>query len=329
MTAPLELRRLTKRFHAFNAVDDVSLTVAAGEFVAVLGPSGSGKTTMLRLLAGFDMPSSGAIIIGGRDVSGLAPGERNIGMVFQHYALFPHLTVARNIGYGLKMHGWDAERRKARVGELLAMIRLESAGERLPHQLSGGQQQRVAIARALAYSPSVLLMDEPLGALDRALRMEMTEEIRRIHRALGTTFIYVTHDRDEAMTLADRIIVMQKGRIDADGTPEQLFERPPTAFVAEFFSGMNVMPAQGLGLGSGQVAVAPGNILFARPAGAAASVPATVKDRLFLGERHVLILTSPACPQPLRAYVPTRSPAPDIGAVVDIFIPEDALIALP
>ena len=225
----------------------MSLAVEPGEFVALLGPSGSGKTTMLRLLAGFELPTSGEIVIAGSNVSGLAPSERNIGMVFQHYALFPHMSVARNIEYGLRMRGWDTSRRRARVSELLAMIKLNHVGERLPHQLSGGQQQRVAIARALAYSPSILLMDEPLGALDRALRIEMAEEIRRIHRTLGATFIYVTHDRDEAMTLADRVLVMHQGKIDADGKPQQLFERPQSAFVAEFFSGMNVIRRSSFG----------------------------------------------------------------------------------
>ena len=233
--------------------------------MALLGPSGSGKTTMLRLLAGFELPTSGEIVIAGSNVSGLAPSERNIGMVFQHYALFPHMSVARNIEYGLRMRGWDTSRRRTRVSELLAMIKLEHVGERLPHQLSGGQQQRVAIARALAYSPSILLMDEPLGALDRALRIEMAEEIRRIHRTLGATFIYVTHDRDEAMTLADRVLVMHQGKIDADGKPQQLFERPQSAFVAEFFSGMNVIAGTVLGDPSPVVAVSPRTILFTPP----------------------------------------------------------------
>jgi putative spermidine/putrescine transport system ATP-binding protein len=328
VSSALILRELTKRFNTTVAVDDVSLAVEPGEFLALLGPSGSGKTTMLRLLAGFELPTSGEIVIAGSNVSGLAPSERNIGMVFQHYALFPHMSVARNIEYGLRMRGWDASRRSTRVRELLAMIKLEHVGERLPHQLSGGQQQRVAIARALAYPPSILLMDEPLGALDRALRIEMAEEIRRIHRTLGATFIYVTHDRDEAMTLADRVLVMHQGKIDADGKPQQLFERPQSAFVAEFFSGMNVIAGTALGDPAALVAVSPRTILFTPPSEAHASMRASIIDSLFLGEKWALLLKVEGLTEPLRAQIAAGVDLPALGPEMDVYVRQADIVKL-
>ena len=328
MNPALILRGLTKRFHTTVAVDEVSLTVETGEFVALLGPSGSGKTTMLRLLAGFELPTSGEIIIAGGNVSGLAPSERNIGMVFQHYALFPHMSVARNIEYGLRMRGWDTARRRTRVGELLAMIKLEHVGERLPHQLSGGQQQRVAIARALAYSPNILLMDEPLGALDRALRIEMAEEIRRIHRTLGATFIYVTHDRDEAMTLADRVLVMHQGKIDADGPPQQLFERPESAFVAEFFSGMNIIAGAAVGEAAPLVAVSPRTLLFSAPIEPHACMRASIIDSLFLGEKWALLLKVEGLSEPLRAQVAAGADLRALGPNMEVYVRRADLVTL-
>jgi putative spermidine/putrescine transport system ATP-binding protein len=330
MTSALSLKSLTKRFRSVVAVDDVSIEVGVGEFVALLGPSGSGKTTMLRLLAGFDLPSAGHIVIEGRDVSGLPPAERNIGMVFQHYALFPHMSIRRNIEYGLRMHGWAAADRKARVDELLAMVRLEAVGHRMPHQLSGGQQQRIAIARALAYSPSILLMDEPLGALDRALRIEMAEEIRRIHRTLGTTFIYVTHDRDEAMTLADRVLIMHGGKIEADDSPETLFQRPPTAFVAGFFSGMNVVQAADLRLANASsVGISPGSIRFTQPDSPHIALQATILDRLFLGEKIQFILSVHPDKPPLVASTPaTELNEHKIADRVEVFVRSTEIISL-
>jgi putative spermidine/putrescine transport system ATP-binding protein len=328
VSSALILRELTKRFNTTVAIDEISLAVEPGEFVALLGPSGSGKTTMLRLLAGFELPTSGEIVIAGSNVSGLAPSERNIGMVFQHYALFPHMSVARNIEYGLRMRGWDNSRRRARVSELLAMIKLEHVGERLPHQLSGGQQQRVAIARALAYAPSILLMDEPLGALDRALRIEMAEEIRRIHRTLGATFIYVTHDRDEAMTLADRVLVMHQGKIDADGKPQQLFERPQSAFVAEFFSGMNVIAGKAFGDPAPLVAVSPRTILFTRPSEAHASMRASIIDSLFLGEKWALLLRVEGLTEPLRAQITVGVNLPALGPEMEVYIRQADIVKL-
>ena len=240
----LQLKALAKSYGPVEAVKGVDLVVYDGEFLTLLGPSGSGKTTILRLIAGFTLPTSGQILIQARDVSQMTPAERGIGMVFQHYALFPHMTVAENIAYPLKMRGWPREKREKRVKEMQELVGLPAMEKRLPRELSGGQQQRVALARALAFEPTLLLMDEPLGALDRELRIRMAAELRRIHRELGTTVVYVTHDREEAMTLADRVAIMHLGLIDAVGTPHDLFSLPPTRFVASFFGGHNLLPAE-------------------------------------------------------------------------------------
>jgi ABC-type Fe3+/spermidine/putrescine transport system ATPase subunit len=212
--------------------------------LTLLGPSGSGKTTLLKLIAGFEAPSGGEMRLRGRDISSLSPAQRGVGMVFQHYALFPHMTVERNIGYGLKLRRRPKAERERRVAEMLALLRLEGLHDRYPRQLSGGQQQRVALGRALAYDPAVILMDEPLGALDRSLRIEMEQEIRALHRRLGATIVYVTHDQQEALALSDRIAVMRDGRLAGLGTPAELYERPPDSFVAGFFAGANLLSVQ-------------------------------------------------------------------------------------
>jgi len=234
---------LTKSYGGANAVSDVDLTIASGELICLLGSSGSGKTTLLRLIAGFESPTSGRITLHGTDVSALSPADRHIGMVFQNYALFPHLTVARNIAYGLKMRGWSASRRRERTNEMLERMRLERLGDRFPRQLSGGQQQRVAIARALAYEPRLLLMDEPLGALDKALKQELLGQIRRVHREFSTTIIYVTHDREEALTLADRVALMRDSKLVACEAVQDMYLHPTSAYAAEFFSGANLLSA--------------------------------------------------------------------------------------
>jgi putative spermidine/putrescine transport system ATP-binding protein len=307
----LSLSNLSKRFRDVVALDSVSLDIAEGEFVALLGPSGSGKTTLLRLLAGFDVPTSGQIFIAGNDVSRLPPSQRGIGMVFQHYALFPHLSVRRNVEYGLKMRGWLKKDRARRVDEVLAAVRLEALADRMPKQLSGGQQQRVAIARALVYAPSLLLMDEPLGALDRTLRVEMAEEIRRIHRSLKTTFVYVTHDRDEAMTLADRVLIMRHGQVISDDSPERLFAAPASGFVARFFAGMNVLTANALAalpgrpasLAHGAVGFAPSRLSFAPPQQDFITIQAQIVDRLFLGDKIQILLSCPDLGQDIVAHM--------------------------
>jgi putative spermidine/putrescine transport system ATP-binding protein len=240
-TPALELAAMVKRYGAVTAVAGVDLAVGKGECVTLLGPSGSGKTTLLRIVAGFASATSGTLRINGRDVSSMPPAKRGIGMVFQDYALFPHLNVADNVAYGLKVRGWSRARRTKRVAEMLEVVGLARMEERLPRQLSGGQQQRVALARALAFDPNLLLMDEPLGALDRELRVRMTGELRRIQRELQTTLVYVTHDRDEALTLSDRIAIMRDGQIDGLGAPQTLYDHPHTHFIARFFGWHNLV----------------------------------------------------------------------------------------
>jgi ABC-type Fe3+/spermidine/putrescine transport system ATPase subunit len=237
--AEVHVEGLRKTYGSVVAVDDATLDIAAGEFVALLGPSGSGKTTILNAIAGFDTADRGAIYIGGRDVSHLAPNKRGIGMVFQRYALFPHMTVAENIGFPLRMRRVGRSEMNAQIAAALALVRLDGYGDRRIGQLSGGQQQRVALARALVYSPPLLLMDEPLGALDKNLREEMQLEIKRIQAQLGTTVIYVTHDQGEALRMANRIAVVNAGRILQFAAPDDVYHRPTDSFVASFVGETN------------------------------------------------------------------------------------------
>ncbi len=253
--ASISVRGLTKRFGPVLAVDGVDLDVAAGEFLALLGPSGSGKTTILMSIAGFDFPDAGSIHIGARDVTFLPPQRRELGMVFQRYTLFPHMSVAENVAFGLKMRGVGRAEREARALEALRTVRLETLGGRRPAQLSGGQQQRVALARAIVYRPQVLLMDEPLSALDKNLREEMQIEIKHLQQALGITVVFVTHDQTEALTMADRVSVLDRGRLQQVGSPRELYERPATAFVAGFIGETNFWPGVlAAGAAAGEVA---------------------------------------------------------------------------
>ena len=242
-TPRLELRELTKNFGAFTALDGISLTVERGEFLTLLGASGSGKTTTLRLIAGFEAPTTGAILIDGVDAAHLPPYQRPVNTVFQQYALFPHMSVWDNVGYGLRMKRVAPAAIKERVGRALAMVRLHDLGTRAPRQLSGGQQQRVALARALVNEPQVLLLDEPLGALDLKLRRQMQGELTALNRQLGITFIYVTHDQEEALTMSDRIALMRGGRIEQIGPPRELYDRPRSRYVADFIGETNLIPA--------------------------------------------------------------------------------------
>jgi putative spermidine/putrescine transport system ATP-binding protein len=236
---------LVKRFGEVAAVDGVELEVRRGEFFSLLGPSGSGKTTMLRLIAGFELPDEGRIELGGRDVTKMPPFDRDVNTVFQDYALFPHMTVAQNVAYGLKIRKVPRRERGERVGEALEMVRLAGYGDRKPSQLSGGQRQRVALARAIVNRPQVLLLDEPLGALDLKLRQEMEIELKRIQGEVGITFIYVTHDQEEALTMSDRLAVFNRGRIEQVGAPAEVYERPATEFVAGFVGTSNVLERDG------------------------------------------------------------------------------------
>jgi len=241
--AALELLGLAKRFGETVAVAAFDLAVAQGEFVALLGPSGCGKSTVMRMIAGIAEPDAGRILLGGRDVTGVPPEQRGVGLVFQSYALFPYLTVAANIGFGLRMRGVGRAERDRRVAEALALVDLAGLGGRLPRQLSGGQQQRVALARALVIEPRILLLDEPLSNLDAALREQLREELRALQRRLGVTTLHVTHDQSEAMALADRVVVMNKGRIIELGVPEALYRRPTHRFTAEFLGHTNLIEA--------------------------------------------------------------------------------------
>ena len=239
--ARLELIGLTKVYGDVVAADQVTLDIAPGEFITLLGPSGSGKTTTLMMVAGFVLPTSGQILLNGEDIAFRPPHKRNIGMVFQNYALFPHMTVAENIAFPLKMRKWSREQIRQAVREVLQLVRLPGFEERYPRQLSGGQQQRVALARALVFRPPVLLMDEPLGALDKKLREEMQLEIKHIQESTNITTIYVTHDQEEALTMSDRIAVMNAGRIEQVGSPRELYEQPVSQFVADFIGESNFL----------------------------------------------------------------------------------------
>jgi putative spermidine/putrescine transport system ATP-binding protein len=237
----VRLEALRKSFGDVVAVDGVDLEIPAGEFFTLLGPSGSGKTTCLRMIAGFEQPTSGRILLGGRDVSDLPPFEREVNTVFQDYALFPHMTVAQNVGYGLMVRKIPKDERGRRVADALEMVRLGQMGSRKPGQLSGGQRQRVALARSLVLRPKVLLLDEPLGALDLKLRQAMQIELKDIQQEVSLTFIYVTHDQEEALTMSDRLAVFNQGRIEQVGSPAEVYERPATAFVAGFIGVSNVL----------------------------------------------------------------------------------------
>jgi len=287
------------------ALDDVSLEVQPGEFMSFLGPSGSGKTTLLSLIAGFVNPSAGTVSIGGKPIDGLKPHRRDLGVVFQNYLLFPHMTVFENVAYPLRQRKLQKEEIREKVTRALGLVQLDAYSDRLPKELSGGQQQRVAFARAIVFDPRALLMDEPLGALDKNLRGEMQRELARIHRELGMTFVFVTHDQEEALVLSDRIAVFNHGGIEQVGTPEQLYYRPATLFVARFLGDSNVFtgnvdpaagafvsPAGTILLTEEETSRTDGNVLIVRPEALTISpddtaepgkLPATVREIVFTG----------------------------------------------
>jgi len=238
---PLLLDRISHKYGSAFAVDDVTLDIKGGELVALLGPSGCGKTTLLRAVGGFIVQSDGHVVIGGENVDHLPPNKRSVGIVFQNYALFPHMTVAENVGYGLEARGEPRAKVRARVGEMLALVQLAALAGRYPKQLSGGQQQRVALARALAVRPSILLLDEPFAALDKNLRLDMQIEIKRIQRLSGTTALIVTHDQEEALSMADRVAVFNQGRLEQFGTPNDVYDRPASLFVNSFVGTANLL----------------------------------------------------------------------------------------
>src|SRR5216117_4518915 len=260
----LEIDHLQKRFARTTAVEQVHLEVTRGEFVSFLGPSGCGKTTTLRIIAGFESPSSGAIRLDGVDITHRPPHQRNVGMVFQSYALFPNMTVAQNVGFGLKVAKKPAAEITQRVEEMLHLIKLPALGNRFPYQLSGGQQQRVALARALAIRPQVLLLDEPLSALDAKIRVSLRLEIRSIQRELGITTIYVTHDQEEALSLSDRIVVMSEGLVEQIGTPFEIYNFPATPFVASFVGTLSIVPGTVVDAATGALTISGQPVRLAR-----------------------------------------------------------------
>jgi spermidine/putrescine transport system ATP-binding protein len=299
---------LRKTYGDVVALDGVSLGVEPGELLTLLGPSGCGKTTLLRLLAGFEEPDAGVILISGRDMAQLPPYRRPVNTVFQHYALFPHLTVAGNVAFGLESQGRPRAEIAERVSRALDLVRLSGLGPRGIGQLSGGQKQRVALARALVLEPEVLLLDEPMGALDLKLRQQMQVEVRALHERVGTTFVFVTHDQDEALVMSDRIAVMNRGRIEQVGRPDELYERPRTRFVADFLAVKNVLEATVTGAGGGRVVLrtrggleltarddehwpAGGRVVIGIRAervsldGGADGVPGTIEEESYLGDR--------------------------------------------
>lgn len=259
-TGSITLRDLRKRYGDAIAVDNVSLTIAAGEFISLLGPSGSGKTTALMMVAGFEMPDKGEVLLDEKDITRLPPHRRELGVIFQNYALFPHMTVAENVAYPLRMRRVAKAEVEAQVRRVLDQVHLSALASRCPHQMSGGQQQRVAIARALVFNPPVLLLDEPLGALDRKLRHHLRNEIKALHKELGKTMIYVTHDQDEALAMSDRVAVMYEGRIRQVSPPREIYRRPADLFVASFVGEANLIPVK---LRSGGVYGLAGELLSA------------------------------------------------------------------
>ena len=315
MTSFISFRQVTKRFAALTVVDHLDLDIARGEFVSLLGPSGSGKTTLLMMLAGFEQPSSGTIHVDGRRVDELPPYKRDMGVVFQSYALFPHMSVRDNIAFPLKMRGTAKGEIAERVARALDMVKLGAMADRKPAQLSGGQQQRVALARALVFEPQVILMDEPLGALDKKLREQMQLDIRDLHRRLGLTIVFVTHDQDEALTMSDRIAVINHGKIEQIGTPRDIYDLPRTSFVAEFIGETNLLPCMiaersgdtlrltsesGLTLsarvgsdsidgGSVQISIRPEAIRINEPATATNGLTGRIVDAVYFGDHIRLI----------------------------------------
>jgi putative spermidine/putrescine transport system ATP-binding protein len=345
MTA-LQLDHVHKAFGAAVAVQDFSLSLQRGEFVSLLGPSGCGKTTVLRMIAGFETPTSGHISINGREVTRTPPNKRNIGMVFQSYALFPNMTAAGNIGFGLRVAGKPKREIDARVREMLELVRLTDLGGRYPYQLSGGQQQRVALARALAFQPELLLLDEPLSALDAKVRAEVRDEIRRIQRQLGITTVFVTHDQEEAMSISDRVVVMSKGLIEQVGSPFEIYNYPRTPFVASFVGTLNrlrctvVDAAGGLLRHNGQTFRAPAPlaeangaevVLMLRPEelrlgadGGPNQLSGTVQSVSFLGAVVRVQLRSGDTPLTLDLFNERQLKLPEVGQTHTISFPPHA-----
>ena len=346
----ISFEKVSKSFGTFNVIDDLDLAISKGEFVSMLGPSGSGKTTILMMLGGFEKPTSGAIRVAGRQIDALPPYKRNMGVVFQNYALFPHMNVAENVGFPLKMRRVPRAQADARIKRALSMVQLDHLSERKPSQLSGGQQQRVALARALVFEPEVVLMDEPLGALDKKLREQMQLDIRDLHRNLGLTIIFVTHDQSEALTMSDRIAVFNHGKIEQIGRPSEIYDHPATRFVAEFVGETNLVTgtirqsgdgkaiiqlpnghtleatAPNLGIGTDvSLSIRPERIRTSSGDIAANRLTGTVRDVVYHGDHLQLVLDSNGQHLLMRAdrYVAV----PEIGERLDFsFSPGDCWV---
>ena len=348
----LELNNIRKRYGTSVAVEQFGLHVERGEFVSFLGPSGCGKTTTLRMVAGFERPSEGTIMLDGVEITQQPANRRNVGMVFQSYALFPNMTVAQNIAFGMKLKRVGTAAIAAKVRELLALIELPDKGERYPYQLSGGQQQRVALARALAIEPHVLLLDEPLSALDAKIRDALRVQLREIQRKLGITTIYVTHDQEEALSLSDRIVVMSNGRIEQIGTPFQIYNLPQTAFVASFVGTLNVLSATVIDAAARRVSVDGQELRLARAigthragetisialrpeslslggiGGAGNRLRVTVEDTMFLGQTVRLRARLTSSIVHVDLFNTTQLALPQRGEVVTLAFPEEACLVL-
>ena len=348
----LQLTNVQKAFGQTLAVRDVNLQVERGEFLSFLGPSGCGKTTTLRMIAGFEHPTSGAIVIDGVDVTGKPANQRNIGMVFQSYALFPNMTVAHNIGFGLKVAGKGSQAIKTRVTEMLSLIKLETLGNRYPYQLSGGQQQRVALARALAIRPQLLLLDEPLSALDAKIRVSLRNEIRAIQRQLGITTIYVTHDQEEALSLSDRVVVMNEGRMEQIGTPFEIYNFPKTTFVASFVGTLNTLTATVVDAAQGhlqvqgrdiygdeaitnarngetvKLALRPEQLRLSATGAAENTLPGRVESISFLGAIVRINISVGDTLLALDEFNHPHLTLPEIGAPVTLYFPREACLVL-
>ena len=344
----LEISGLQKSFGTMRVVKDFNLNVEKGEFVSLLGPSGCGKTTVLRMVAGFEAPSAGTIHIDGKDVVGQRPNQRNIGMVFQAYALFPNLTVAQNVGFGLKIKGVARDEAAARVKEMLAMIGLPDLGNRYPFQLSGGQQQRVALARALAVRPQVLLLDEPLSALDAKIRVSLRNEIRAIQRELGITTIFVTHDQEEALSMSDRVVVMNGGIAEQVGPPFEIYNRPKTRFVAQFVGTLNLLEATVTNAATGDItigsvpvalnrpitgktatlALRPEVVTLGRAPGRDTVLTGTISDVHFLGSVIRIKVATPSGSVSLDTFNRPDTPPPAVGDSTEISVSAGDLLVL-
>jgi putative spermidine/putrescine transport system ATP-binding protein len=344
----LTISRLDKSFGQNRVVKNFGIDIEKGEFISLLGPSGCGKTTVLRMVAGFETPTAGRITIDGKEITGLKPNNRNIGMMFQAYALFPNLTVADNVAFGLKVKNVARAQRDARVAEMLDLIGLSDLGQRFPFQLSGGQQQRVALARALAPSPSVLLLDEPLSALDAKVRVSLRNEIRQIQRELGITTIFVTHDQEEAMSISDRIVVMNAGRADQIGSPFEIYNRPTTRFVANFVGTLNTfevtvsghtsveLDGQSLALSKPveaerdsklSIAMRPEALRLGRAEGYETVVPAQIEEVHFMGSVIRLVADMAGTQVCLDTFNRADHPPPVPGQMVEISLSgKDAIL---